>query len=158
LSESDMTEMAIGTFVDKEHQPTMREIFASIGAKRKSWERLAQFIADNYRIKGDFAFYGKNYGWALRFRKGAKALVSTYPGKDSFTVQIVLSETLVEKASILKLGRNVRKVLENAHQFPEGRWLFMRIESEQDITDVQQLLVLKARPLKNEPKASRDRQ
>jgi len=148
--------MAIRAFVDKEHQPTMREIFASIGTKRKSWEGLAQFIADNYRIEGDFAFYGKNYGWALRFRKGGKALVSIYPGKDSFTVQIVLSETLVEKASGLRLGRNVRKVLENAHQFPEGRWLFMRIESEQDITDVQQLLVLKARPLKNWPKPSRD--
>jgi len=141
--------MAIGTFVDKERQPTMREIFASIGAKRRSWERLAQFIADNYRIKGDFAFYGKNYGWALRFRKGGKALASIYPGKDSFTVQIVLGETLAEKASGLKLGRNVRKVLENAHKFPEGRWLFIRVESQQDITDVQQLLVLKARPLKD---------
>lgn len=149
--------MAIGTFVDKEHQPTMREIFASIGAKRKSWERLAQFIAENHRIKGDFAFYGKNYGWASRFRKGGKALVSIYPGKDSFTVQIVLGETLVEKASSLKLGRNVSKVLENAHQFPEGRWRF-RIESQQDITDVQQLLVLKTRPLKNERKMCRGRQ
>jgi len=141
--------MAVGAFVDKERQPTMQEIFVSIGAKRKSWERLAQFIADNYRVKGDFAFYGKNYGWALRFRKGGKALASIYPGKDSFTVQIVLGETLVEKASGLKLGRNVRKVLENAHQFPEGRWLFIRVESQQDITDVQQLLVLKARPLKD---------
>jgi hypothetical protein len=153
-----MTEMVIGTFLDKEHQPTMREIFASIGAKRKSWERLAQFIADNYRIRGDLAFYGKNYGWASRFRKGGKVLASIYPGKDSFTVQIVLGETLVEKASGLKLGRNVRKVLENAHQFPEGRWLFIRIESQQDITDVQQLLVLKARPLKNWPRPSRDQQ
>ena len=150
--------MAIGTFVDKERQPTMREIFASIGAKRRSWERLAQFIADNYRIKGDFAFYGKNYGWALRFRKGGKALASIYPGKDGFTVQIVLGETLVEKASGLKLGRNVRKVLEDAHQFPEGRWLFIRVESQQDMTDVEQLLVLKARPSKNWPKPSRDQQ
>lgn len=141
--------MSIGAFVDKAYQPTMREIFASIGAKRKSWERLARFIAENYRIKGDFAFYGKNYGWALRFRKGGKSLLSMYPGKASFTLQIVLSPTLASEASNLPLGKNTRKVLENAHEFPEGRWLFIKIESERDISDIQSLLALKARPSKN---------
>ncbi len=62
--------------MDKERQLRMREIVASIGAKRKLWERLARFIAENYQIKSDLAFYGKNYGWALRFQKGAKALLS----------------------------------------------------------------------------------
>ena len=52
--------MGVGMFVDKEHQPTMREVLASIGAKKGSWERLVRFIADSYRIKSDFAFYGKN--------------------------------------------------------------------------------------------------
>jgi len=141
--------MSVGTFVDNEHQPTMREILASIGAKRKSWERLAQFIAENCRIKSDFAFYGNNYGWALRFRKGGKALLSMYPGKGTYTVQIVLAPALVEEASNLQLGKNVRKILGSARQFPEGRWLFIRVESEQDIRDVEQLLALKARPLKN---------
>jgi hypothetical protein len=69
-----------------------------------------------------------------------------YPGEDSFTVQIVLGQTPAEKASSLKLGRNVRNVLENAHQFPEGRWLFIKVNSKQDISDVQQLLLLKERP------------
>lgn len=141
--------MGIGVFVDKERQPRMREIVASIGAKRKLWERLARFIAENYRIKSDFAFYGKNYGWALRLRKEGKALLSVYPGKGAFTIQIVLAPALAEQASSLQLGKNVRKVLESAHEFPEGRWLFIRAESEQDVRDVEQLLALKARPLNN---------
>ena len=73
-------------------------------------------------------------------------MLSMYPGEDSFTVQIVLGQTPAEKASSLKLGRNVRNVLENAHQFPEGRWLFIKVNSKQDISDVQQLLLLKERP------------
>ncbi len=85
--------------MDKERQPRMREIVASIGAKRK--ERLARFIAGNYRIKSDFAFYGKNYGWALRLRKEGKALLSVYPGKGAFTIQIVLAPALAEQASSL---------------------------------------------------------
>jgi len=139
--------LSIGAFVDKQHQPTMKEIFASIRSKKELWENLTGFVADNYRVKNDFAFYGKNYGWALRFRKAGKALLSMYPGEDAFTVQIVLAETQVEKAASLKLGKNVMKVLQNARQFPEGRWLFIRIGSKQDITGVQRLLMLKAPPL-----------
>jgi len=128
----------------------MKGIFASIGSKKELWEDLTRFIADNYRVKSDFAFYGKNYGWALRFRRTGKALLSLYPGEESFTVQIVLGETAAEKAASLKLGKNVRNVIENARQFPEGRWLFIRIRSKQDISDVQQLLMLKAPLVKNQ--------
>jgi hypothetical protein len=119
--------MAVGTFVEKEHQPTMREISASVGSKKDLWDSLERFVAENYRTKRDFAFYGKNYGWAVRFRKGGKALLSIYPGEGSFTVQIVLGETPASKASSLRLDKNAKNVLESARQFPEGRWLFIRV-------------------------------
>lgn len=148
-SEWDVTGMGIGIFADKEHKPTMEEILRSIGAKRKLWEKLALLIAEKYRIKSDMTFYGKNYGWGMRYRKGRKALLSMYPGKGSFTVQFVLSRALARGASNLRLGKNTRKVLESAHEFPQGRWLFIGIESERDISDIQSLLALKARPSKN---------
>ena len=135
--------MAVGTFVEKEHQPTMREISISVGSKKDLWDSLERFVAENYRTKRDFAFYGKNYGWAVRFRKGGKALLSMYPGEGSFTVQIVLGETPAKKASSLRLGKNARNVLERAHQFPEGCWLFMRVSVKQDLRGIQQLLLLK---------------
>jgi hypothetical protein len=135
--------MAVGTFVEKEHQPTMREISISVGSKKDLWDSLERFVAENYRTKRDFAFYGKNYGWAVRFRKGGKALLSMYPGEGSFTVQIVLGETPASKASSPRLGKNAKNVLETAHQFPEGRWLFIRVSSKQDIRGIQQLLLLK---------------
>ena len=121
----------------------MREISHSIGPKKELWDSLERFVAENYRTKRDFAFYGKNYGWALRFRKAGKALLSMYPGEGGFTVQIVLGETPAKKASNLKLGKNARNVLESARQFPEGRWLFIKVNSKQDLRDIQQLLLLK---------------
>jgi hypothetical protein len=121
----------------------MREISISVGSKKDLWDSLERFVAENYRTKRDFAFYGKNYGWAVRFRKGGKALLSMYPGEGSFTVQIVLGGTPASKASSLRLGKNAKNVLESAHQFPEGRWLFIRVSSKKDIRDIQQLLLLK---------------
>jgi len=138
--------MGVGAFVSRDDKPTMREMLASVGAKRELWEDLARFIDENYRVKNDLAFYGKNYGWAVRYRKSGKALLSLYPGKENFTVQIVVGETLARKASSLTLGENVRNVLENARQFPEGRWLFIRIGSRRDLSDVKRLLALKTQP------------
>lgn len=138
--------MAIGTFTDKENKPTTAETVAAIGSKRPLWESLTSFIEDSFRLKSDFAFYGKNYGWALRFRKAGKALVSLYPSQESFTAQIIISETQAEKALSSGLSEKTSKIIEDARPYPEGRWLFLKIESWQDLNDVKQLLTIKSQP------------
>jgi len=138
--------MPYSAFTDKEHCPTMKEVFAKVGARKPLWETIIQFVEGNYGVKkADFGFYGKSYGWALRFRKGGKALISLYPGKENFTAQIIISPSDAKKAFDLSLGENTRKVLENAHKFHEGRWLFLKVESDQDVRDVQLLLTVKSR-------------
>lgn len=102
-----------------------------------------RFIADNYRIQQDLGSYGKNYGWALRFRKGGKALLSLYPGKEDFTIQTILGEAQVEEVMGLALGQNVRKAIEDAHPYPEGRWLFIKVASKHDLEHVKQLITVK---------------
>jgi len=57
----DVMGMAVGVFIEKRHQPTMKETLASIGSKKELWDDLERFVAENYRTKRDFAFYGKNY-------------------------------------------------------------------------------------------------
>ena len=141
--------MAIGAFTDKEHKPTVAETVAAIGSKQPLWENLTSFIVDSYRLKSNFAFYGKNYGWALRFRKGGKALLSLYPGQDSFTAQIIVSQAQAEKALSSGLSKEASKIIEDAHPYPEGRWLFLKVESEQDLNDVKQLLMVKSQSVQN---------
>jgi hypothetical protein len=138
----------VGAFVDKQHQPPIDAMIASVRSKRPLWGDLTQFIDENYRAKRDFAFYGKNYGWALRFRSGGRTLAAFYPGEGSFTVQIIIGPGQLEEALRLRLGAKVRDILINAHAFAEGRWLFIPVESETDCRDVQHLLRVRASPLK----------
>ena len=139
-------DMGVGLFNDKKHRPTMNQVLEELGAKRVLWDSLVQYVTGNYGIKGGFAFYGKNYGWALRFRKGSKALLSIYPGKKKIIVQIVIGPAQTERISKLNLGKNVKNALEAAHQFPEGRWLFIQMKSKRDLKDIQQLLLMKSTP------------
>ena len=81
--------MSVGVFTDKGHAPTAEQISESIGSRRAAWEDIVQVIRESYSHQEDWRFYGKNYGWALRFRKGGKTLVSLYPAEGSFTVQLI---------------------------------------------------------------------
>jgi len=138
--------MGIGIFCEKNHQPTTQEIFNSLGSKQPLWERLTQFISDNYQMPGLLSFGGKKYGWNLWYRKSGKTLVTLYPNEEYFIAQIVLGNDQAQQALNLKLGRNVRRAIEDTPQLHDGRWLFVKVRSKKDVKDVEQLLQVKKQP------------
>jgi hypothetical protein len=136
--------LSIGIFIEKKHQPTEAEVRQALGSKRSLWEGLIRLILETYPAEEDFKFlYGKNYGWARRFRMQGQLLTSLYPTNGGFTVQVNLSPDSVEKALRMQPGKNVCLAIERAHPYPEGRWLFVPVESQADIRDVQRLLALR---------------
>lgn len=138
--------MSVGAFTDKRHPPSSKEIESGVGSCRDVWRDLNLTIRQGYGSASELKYYGKNYGWALRYRKGSKALVSLYPGVGSFTAQIILSESQVERARTTKLGKRVLGSIEAAHPFPEGRWLFLPVKTARDLQDVKKLLAIKSPP------------
>ncbi len=138
--------MGVGVFTDRNHRPADADVNAAIGPMLPAWQQLTGILRKDYAAQQDFHFqYGRNYGWAWRFRVKGKLLTALYPTKGGFTVQIILSPPTVEGAERMKLGKNVRQAIADAKPYPEGRWLFIRIESDGDVRDVQRLLALKAR-------------
>jgi hypothetical protein len=114
--------MSIGLFTDKGHQPTDTQILEAIGPKLPLWHALVRFVQEQYPVQEDFRFlYGKNYGWALRFRIKGQLLVSLYPTQGGFTAQINLSSNAIEKAQRMRLGKNVQQAIARANPYPEGR-------------------------------------
>ena len=101
--------MSKGCFVDKAHQPTSEEIRAAVSGALPLWDHLIQFISQTYGGAGDLKFYGKSYGWALRFQKSGKNLLSLYPGDGCFTAQIIIGPAHVDTALGLGLGEHARE-------------------------------------------------
>ncbi len=136
--------MSISMFADKAHRPNPDEMLAPLGAACSLWEGLAGHLAAAYRASPDLGYYGKNYGWAERYRKSGKALVSLYPGEGCFTAQIVLRAPEVETALSRGVGPAVREAIERANPYPEGRWLFIRVADAAAVAEIQELLAIKA--------------
>lgn len=143
--------MSIGFFTDKHHEPSDEEIRQTIGAGFSLWNELIQFIRGTYTPVEDFKFlYGEPYGWGRRFRLKGKLLTTLYPTRGGFTAQIILNPQAVDAALAMPLGTNTRQAIEKANPYPEGRWLFIPVQSAADLDDVRRLLELRAKmkPLK----------
>jgi hypothetical protein len=143
--------MAIGFFLDKEHQPSPGELSAAMGLNSSLWERLVHFIADTYQMPGEWSYGGIKYGWNLWYRKGGKSLTSLYPQQGHLVAQVVLGREEGERALALPLGDHVGGMLRDAPLLHDGRWLFIPVTSETDAADVEQLLLVKRRPVRHRP-------
>jgi hypothetical protein len=138
-----------GYFTDYSHQPSQDEIRLALGSIYPLWERLTRFININYQIVGEFSSWGPaKSGWGLRYRIKGRALVALYPQKEKVMAQVVLGKAQAKKALNLSLGERVSKLLREAPQLRDGRWLSIPILDESDAEDVEQLLLVKMRPVR----------
>lgn len=140
--------MAIGCFLDKERPPTDAEVKSALGVKFPLWQRIVQFLYDNYEMAADFSYGGKEYGWNLWYRKSGKSLVSLYPQTGGFVAQVVLGKDQTEQALTMKFCRNVDKLVRETPQLHDGKWLFIPIKSLAEAKDVERLLLLKRKPIR----------
>ena len=138
-----------GYFTDYSHQPSQEEIRLALGSSYPLWERLIRFINTNYQIVGEFSSWGPaKSGWGLRYRRKGRALVALYPQKERIMAQVVLGKAQAETALSLSLGEKVSKLLQEAPQLRDGRWLSIPVLTEEDADDVEQLLLVKMRPVR----------
>ncbi len=137
--------MSIGLFTDKNYRPPEAQVLESIGARLPLWHDLIRAVRERYRVQEDFKFlYGKSYGWASRFRVNGQLLISLFPTQGGFTAQINLSPEAIEKALSLNLSKNIQQAISRANPYPEGRWLFIPVETEMDVVDVLRLVAMRA--------------
>ena len=83
--------------LDEDIKPTEDKIAKIIGESSNLWFEMRKYLEENYDFTPELVYYGKKYGWTLRYRKSGKTLCSLFPEKDAFTVLIVLGKKEVEK-------------------------------------------------------------
>ena len=137
--------MPLPAFADEQRRPAVADVRAAAGPAADPWDRLAGWL-DRTGAKGSFLWYGRRSGWTLRYLRSGRPFVTATPEEGSFTVQIVLGRAEVEPAAALPLGERTRRICEGARQYPDGRWLFIPVETATDLADVLALLELKLPP------------
>ena len=138
--------MSYERMLDKDNQPTDKEILKTIG-DTTYWLELRQYIKSSYDFAPELVNYGK-YGWTIRYRKSGKTLCSLFPEKGAFTVLLVLGKNEAEKALSMmdQFNAAVCKLLDGAKQLHDGRWLWVRVRKQSDVNSIKELLQFKRKP------------
>lgn len=134
---------------EKEKVPTDEDIKKFIGKRfAKDWIELSAYLETYYDFIPETVFYGKKYGWTVRYRKSGKTLCSLFPEVGGFTVLIVLGKREVEKVEgvLNELSTNLRTQFNNTKQLHDGRWLWIRISSTVSLEDIKKILQIKRKP------------
>lgn len=140
--------MAHERMLDKNTEPTEEDILRTVGERKDLWLNLQKYVETHYDFVPELDFGGKKYGWAIRYRKSGKTLITLFPEEGAFTALVVLGRKEVEKAQPLldDLSPGVRTLFENTQQLHDGRWLWIRPNCEGDIESVKTLLGTKRKP------------
>lgn len=136
--------MSKGIFTDKNYKPSIAEVYEQLGPTKKIWEQIISFIEKQGKSKAELKFYGKNYGWALRFTKSGKSLLALYPSQNGFTVQIILNSQQEAEALRQKIGTRIKKIIIGTPEIHEGKWLYIEMKDAQDLNDIENLIQVRA--------------
>jgi len=137
--------------LDEEREPDEREIARTVGKKAaKAWNDIREFLDAHYDFQPETIFYGRKYGWTIRYRRSGKTLCSLFPETGAFTVLIILGKKEVEKAmtQLDDFSREAGRVIIETPQLHDGKWLWIRLSDMSIAEDIKKLISIKRRPKK----------
>jgi len=137
--------MSKSCFTNKNAKPTETELKNSLGSIKEQWNLFSEHLSSELKLKGEFKFYGVNYGWAKRYIKSGKSVIALYPDNNCFTVQIILNKNQVETALELDLAPSIKDIIKNTEYIYEGKWVFIKIEKEIFLEDIKKLVDVRLR-------------
>ncbi len=121
-------------------KPTQAEIDEILGA---GVTLLEAFLSRNPELRPEWKYYGPKNGWSLKvFRKKRNmCFVGREPG--AVAMGFVLGERAYDRLVASDIRPSLRKVVEGAQRFPEGRAIRLVLREDSDLDDAQVLLEIK---------------
>ncbi|MFQ5909723.1 MAG: DUF3788 domain-containing protein [Thermoplasmata archaeon] len=145
MSEEDRYER----LVDEDAIPDEKTVLDVIGKNSAElWGKLRDFLRENYDFEPELVYYGRKYGWCYRYRRKKKTLCVLYPETGAFTVLVTLGKKDVEEVEgkIDTFNPETQRIFNEARQYHDGKWIYKRALTEDDLADVISLIKAKKKP------------
>lgn len=136
--------MALSAFSDKSNAPTRDDLRSVLGAALDPWNTLLSLVAERIGPLSEvWGFTSASTGWGLRVHHGDRVILYMTPQKGQFLVSFVLGETAVTAARVARLSANVRKAIEDAPRYAEGRGFRISVRSSRQLSSLATLAQIK---------------
>lgn len=136
--------MALSAFDDPANRPDAGVLRSTLGRSHAAWLALIAAVEGKVApLRPEWVFAGKSTGWGLRMKHGERVIVYMTPRAGSFLVSFALGERAVEAALAARLPAHVRKAIEGAPRYAEGRGVRIEVRGKRDLPALAELARLK---------------
>jgi hypothetical protein len=105
---------------------------------------LRDYVFEKYpNAVEDWNCPGAKYGWSFRIKDKKRAIIYLLPRDQSFKVALVYGEKAVQQALASTVSGNIKKVIETAPVYAEGRGFRIDIHDEKILPDIKTLIDIK---------------
>lgn len=139
---------------DADHVPSVEDIRDYLGEARLTWDELAAFIEEAYRVKPQTAYSkcSAQPGWNVKYKKGGKSLCTLYPMAGYFIALVVVGPKEEEEVKTgMEAGMFTPYVtgLYNKTAYSAmGRWLMIEAKDKAVLEDIKGLIGVRLKPKK----------
>jgi predicted DNA-binding protein (MmcQ/YjbR family) len=116
------------------------ELESLLGARHAVYRELLSRFGSLAR---EWKVYSRKAGPSLRLKRAERAILYVQPGPGTLQATVVLGEKAVEQALASRLPARLRKAIEDARPYVEGRPVRVDLRSAADIGDVETLVGFK---------------
>jgi hypothetical protein len=147
---SDQMAPEVGDRINGESPPDDRTVEHWLGREAfLHWTALRSWIEVTYRsvFVPEWLYGGKKRGWSLRYKK-TKAFCTLLPGYRELKVQVVLGRAEQAKFEERRFfwRPELVKLFDEAHAYPDGKWLNIPITSTDALDELMSLVSMKRPP------------
>lgn len=136
--------MLANAFIDKPDEPTDADLAAALGPAKALWDRLQADLAHKLKVDvQEWKSYSRKAGWALRLKRGKRAIVYLSPSRGGFTAAFALGDKAVQAARESRLPARVIKILDEARRYAEGTAVRIDVKQAKDVDIVKRLAAIK---------------
>ncbi len=131
-------------FMDKALKPDSTELQKALGIKYYLWMDIRDYVFEKYpKATEEWNYPGAKYGWSFRIKDKKRAIVYLLPSEQSFRVALVFGEKATHQALESLISPSIKKEIEAAPVYAEGRGFRIDVANEQLLSDIKTLIDIK---------------
>lgn len=136
--------MTLSAFSEKAHPPTDDALRLVLGKAYGPWLELLALVADRIGpVTQVWGFTSASTGWGLRVRHKERVILYMTPQPNQFLVSFALGERAVAAARAARLSASVRKAIEDAPRYAEGRGVRLEIRRSRQLASLVTIAQIK---------------
>jgi hypothetical protein len=134
----------ISIFTDKKMIPGSSDLVQALGITYDLWENIRNYVHEKYPEAFDeWSYPAEKYGWSLRIKDKKRAILYLLPRDKFFKVAFVFGQKATELILTSPVSPDIKKELEAAKVYAEGRGIRMDIRGAKLMEDVKRLIDIK---------------